>query len=112
MAVNWKLRFLSKQWWMAIIPAVALCVQAFGDLFGVKLDFGDQTDKVMVAVDTLFAVLAIAGVSLDPTTAGWGDSERALRYDKPYERDVNNDGVVNEKDIDELLKLLAKAKEE
>ena len=111
MAVNWKLRFLSRQWWMAIIPAVALCFQAFADLFGVKLDFGDQTDKVMVAVDTLFAMLAIAGVSLDPTTAGWGDSERALKYDKPYERDINNDGHVDEKDIDELLRLL-KAKEE
>lgn len=112
MAINWKLRFLNRQWWMAIVPAVVLCLQAFADLFGVELDFGEQTDKVMVAVDTLFAVLAIAGVSLDPTTQGWSDSERALRYEKPYERDINGDGKVDERDIDELLRMLQELKEE
>lgn len=111
MSINWRLRFLNRSWWMSMIPALAMCAQAFATLFGYQLDLGNQTDKVLVAVDTLFVVLTIAGVSLDPTTQGWSDSRRAMGYTEPYSRDVNGDGMVNEFDIDELLKMMKEEKD-
>ena len=33
----------------------------------------------------MFAVLAILGVVVDPTTSGIGDSERAMSYEEPWQ---------------------------
>lgn len=88
MSVNWKLRFRNKSWWMSIIPAIALCAQALARLFGLELNLGEQTDKLMVAIDTIFVVLTLAGVSVDPTTHGWADSDRAMGYSEPVKREI------------------------
>ena len=37
-----------------------------------------------VLIGTVFALLALLGIVVDPTTEGIGDSERALGYDEPY----------------------------
>lgn len=110
MAINWRVRFLNPSFWASMIPAAILCVQTLAACFGIKIDLGDKTDTILAAVDSVFVVLALLGVSADFSTEGWSDSKRAMSYKEPY-RDVNNDGVVNERDIDELLKML-KAKEE
>lgn len=85
MKVNWKVRFKNKNFWLMIIPALLLMVQLVLDLFGVKLDFGELGNKLKEIVNAIFAVLAILGVVNDPTTAGVGDSERALTYSEPWD---------------------------
>ena len=41
--------------------------------------------KLIAVVDAVFALLVILGVVVDPTTAGVGDSKRALGYEEPYQ---------------------------
>lgn len=57
-----------------------LLVQAIAAVFGFAIDLGDLGDKLLTVINALFAVLAILGVVVDPTTPGAGDSERALTY--------------------------------
>ena len=112
MGVNWKVRIRNKTFWLTLVPAVALFSQAVAACFDVQIDLGEQTDKIMAVVNTLFVVLGTIGLVNDPTTAGLNDSDQAMMYTEPKQRDINHDGVVNELDVDELLRMLAKAKEE
>ena len=89
MTINWKVRIKNKTFWMTIIPALALVVQAVASVFGWKLDFTELTGKILAVVDAVFAVLAILGVVVDPTTAGVSDSVRAMGYDEPWEDEKN-----------------------
>ena len=87
MKINWKVRFLNKYFWLALIPAVLLLVQAVAAVFGFELDLGEIGEQLKAVVNTLFAVLAIIGVSADPTTAGLSYSKQALTYTEPKEDD-------------------------
>lgn len=108
--VNWKVRAKNKHFWVTLVPALALFAQALAACFNVRIDLGEQTDKILAVVNTLFVVLGIMGVVNDPTTFGFNDSDRALGYDEPMRRDVNNDGKVDELDVDELLRMVSEAK--
>lgn len=57
-----------------------LLVQAIAAVFGFAIDLGDLGDKLLTVINALFAILAILGVVVDPTTPGTRDSERALTY--------------------------------
>lgn len=81
--INWKVRIKNKNFWFAIIPAVALLIQAIATLFGFTLDLSDFSGKMLVVVDCVFVVLAILGIVNDPTTTGISDSSRAMTYDEP-----------------------------
>lgn len=83
--INWQVRIKNKAFWLSLIPAVLLLVQVIAAVFGFELDLGDIGNKLLDAVNALFAVLAILGIVTDPTTAGVGDSAQALTYDKPKE---------------------------
>ena len=60
--INWKVRIRQKWFWAAVIPAVLLLLD---QLWG------------------LFAVLVLVGLPVDTTTEGYGDSARALAYERP-----------------------------
>ena len=81
--INWKVRWKNKAFWVAIIPAIILLIQAVAAVFGFTLDLGDIGEKLLVVVDCVFVVLTILGVVTDPTTKGIGDSDRAMKYDEP-----------------------------
>lgn len=83
--INWQVRIKSKEFWLALIPAVLLLVQVVAAVFGFELDLGDIGNRLLDVVNALFAALAILGIVVDPTTAGVGDSAQALTYDKPKE---------------------------
>ena len=78
--INWIVRIKNKAFWVALIPALLLLVQAIAAVFGLNINLGDLGDKLLTVINALFAVLAILGVVVDPTTPGTGDSERALTY--------------------------------
>lgn len=74
--LNWKTRVTNKYFWIALIPALLLFIQAALHVFGVELDF-TQVDKDLIGVvNSLFAVLAIVGIVNDPTTSGLTDGEK------------------------------------
>nr|DAK40643.1 MAG TPA: holin [Caudoviricetes sp.] len=81
--INWMVRLKNKNFWLALVPAIALLLQAAGDIFGLKLELGVTIDKILVFINVLFALLVLVGVVNDPTTAGLGDSQKALSYDEP-----------------------------
>ena len=82
--INWKVRIKNKNFWLSIIPAIILLIQAIGAVFGVTWDFGDLAQKLIAVVNAVFVVLAILGIVTDHTTEGIGDSNRAMSYDEPY----------------------------
>ena len=82
--INWKIRLKNKQFWLSLIPALALCAQAIAAIFGWEIDLSTMVGKLLTAVDAVFAVLVVLGIVVDPTTAGVGDSERALGYEVPW----------------------------
>ena len=81
--INWKVRILNKSFWLTLVPALALLLQTFLAVFGIKLELGETIDKLLVFINALFVVLVIVGVVNDPTTAGLTDSTRALEYHEP-----------------------------
>lgn len=82
--INWKVRIKNKAFWLALIPAVLLVVQVFAALFGFELATDALEMKLMACANAVFALLTVLGIVTDPTTAGVGDSNRALGYDAPY----------------------------
>lgn len=86
--INWKVRFKNKQFWLMILLAIAAPISAYYDISG-----GDLTtwrslwDLIINVVSNPFVLFSI-GVGIynaipDLTTAGFGDSKPALKYDKP-----------------------------
>ena len=89
--INWKVRIKNKTFWMTVIPAVALVVQAVAGVFGFTLDFTTLVGKLLAVVDAVFALLVILGIVVDPTTAGVGDSARAMGSDEPWKDEPNEE---------------------
>lgn len=83
MMINWKVRILNKTFWVTLVPALALLIQAFLEVFNVKLELGDTINKLLIFINALFAVLIIVGIVNDPTTSGVSDSTRAMTYERP-----------------------------
>ena len=83
MSINWKVRIKNKNFWLSFIPAVLLLIQAVASVFGYKLEFGELGDKLLIVVNSVFAVLALLGIVNDPTTATLSDSDLALTYEVP-----------------------------
>ena len=85
MNINWIVRIKNKQFWLSVIPAIALVVQAVAAVFGFTFDFSTLVGKLLAVVDAVFALLVILGIVVDPTTSGVSDSKRALSYEEPWE---------------------------
>lgn len=83
--INWTVRVKNKAFWLAVIPAVLLLIQAVAAVFGYTMDLGDIGNKLIAVVNAAFGVLVVLGVVVDPTTAGISDSKQARGYNFPKE---------------------------
>lgn len=83
MKINWTVRIKNKTFWLAIIPAMLLLIQAVGNVFGLALNFDNLSANLIAVVNAAFVVLAILGIVVDPTTAGTSDSAQAMTYTEP-----------------------------
>lgn len=81
--INWLVRVRNKAFWVVIIPAVLLLIQAIANVFGLTIDLGDLGNNLITVVNAVFVVLSILGIVVDPTTNGVSDSDRALTYNEP-----------------------------
>lgn len=72
--INWKLRLKNKVTVLALVASIFLMAHQFG--FEIPQNYQQ-------GVTTFIQILVILGIVTDPTTAGVGDSEQALNYDKP-----------------------------
>lgn len=83
MKINFLVRLKNKTFWLALIPALLLVVQTVASLFGYNWDFIILNQQIAAIINAVFSVLSILGIVVDPTTAGLGDSQRALTYTEP-----------------------------
>ena len=78
--INWKVRLKSPAFWTGLIGVLGAFAVGMAQLFGVDITAEAGSTALVTAV---FGVLALVGVTTDPTTKGLGDSAQALTYHKP-----------------------------
>lgn len=83
MSINWKVRFKNKAFVIAFVGSILLLIQQVLAIFGVTVDFSTFQVEINAVIGTVFTILALLGVVTDPTTAGVGDSDRAMTYVTP-----------------------------
>ncbi len=83
--INWKVRIKNKMFWLGLIPAVLLLITSIAAVFGYELSFTVLGEKLAAVVEAVFALLAVLGIVVDPTTEGVKDSRLAMTYDTPKE---------------------------
>ena len=81
--INIKVRIKQKWFWLAIIPATLLLITQVCAIFGVQVDTALIGEQLAAVVNTVFLILAILGIVVDPTTEGISDSTLAMTYDIP-----------------------------
>lgn len=89
--INLKVRLKQKWFWITLIPLLFLLIdQVTQFVIAIQsITIGDMLydsalqGLIISAIGTLFAILALIGFPVDLTTDGYGDSARALEYEKP-----------------------------
>lgn len=89
MKMNWKVRFRNKTWLTMFISLIIGFVFNMLKLFDVVPVVTENT-LVTIAAQIL-EFLGLIGVLVDPTTAGIGDSNRAMTYTEPWDDNVNEE---------------------
>ena len=83
MKLNWKVRFRNKVWLGSFCSLIIGFVYSMLALFDV---FPAVTQNLVVQLlNQVLTFLGLIGVIVDPTTAGLGDSERAMGYEVPWD---------------------------
>ena len=88
MKINWKVRIKSPLWWVQIAAALLLPMLAyFGLAWEDMTSWGALRDVWLRAIQNpvvlLSVLVSVFNAITDPTTAGVGDSRRALEYKTP-----------------------------
>lgn len=81
--INWKVRFRNKTWLGMFLSLVVGFVFNMLKLFDITPSITENL--VTNIIGQILTFLGLIGVLIDPTTAGVGDSERALGYTKPWD---------------------------
>ena len=98
--INWKVRIKNLNFWLALIPAVALVAMTIAEVFGYTIDLSTMVGKLQAVAKAVFALLSILGIVVDPTTDGISDSKRALSYEQPW-KDEPPEAAEAEKEQDQ-----------
>ena len=83
MKLNWKVRFKNPTWLTMFFSLIIGFVFNILRLFDVVPTVTEN--QIMDVVSQVLTFLGLIGVLVDPTTAGLGDSNRALEYTEPWE---------------------------
>ena len=84
MKINWTVRLKNKVWLATFLSFIVSTVyQWLGDF-----DIAPVVtqDAVLQLASAVLQVLSLLGLIVDPTTAGVADSERAMKYEEPYQQ--------------------------
>lgn len=73
MKINWKIRFKNKAFWLALIPALLMLVSQVCGIFGIQIEIAALSEQLIAVVGTIFVILTLLGIVVDPTTDGVGD---------------------------------------
>lgn len=83
--INWKLRIKSPAFWTGLIGVIGTFAIGIAQLFGIDIssEAGSWQQALTALVTAVFGILALVGVTADPTTKGISDSEQAMDYKEP-----------------------------
>ena len=86
--INWKVRFRNRNWVVAFVSQILIVAQVvlacLNSLGIVDFQITDAIqNSILTFVNAVFVLLSMLGIVQDPTTKGYGDSERALTYKDP-----------------------------
>lgn len=81
--INWKVRLRNKKFVISLASFIILNAQVVAVAMGYSFDLDVVTSVVVAVINIIFGILAFAGIVQDPTTQGYSDSERALKYTEP-----------------------------
>lgn len=87
MKFNWKVRFKNTTWLTMFISLIVGFVFNVLKMFDVFPSITEN--QIMEIISQVLTFLGLLGVLVDPTTAGIGDSDRAMSYVEPWNDDVN-----------------------
>lgn len=88
MKLNWKVRFRNRVWLGSFLSLIISFVYSLLALFDVLPQVTESA--VLQLLNQVLTFLGLIGVIVDPTTAGLGDSERAMGYAEPWNDRVDN----------------------
>lgn len=89
MKINWKVRFKNKTWLTMFISLIVGFVFNILKMFDIVPAITEST--IMTAVSQVLTFLGLIGVIVDPTTAGFDDSNRAMSYVEPWNDNTDVD---------------------
>ena len=79
---------MNKVWLGSFLSLIVSFVYSLLGLFDV---FPEVTqNNVLEMMNQVLKFLGLIGVLVDPTTAGLGDSDRAMEYAEPWDDNLNN----------------------
>lgn len=82
MKLNWKVRFQNKVWLGSFLSLIVGFIYSLLAMFDI---FPAITQNLVVQLlNQILTFLGLIGVIVDPTTAGLGDSDRAMGYAEPW----------------------------
>ena len=83
MKMNWKVRFKNKTWLFMFLSLIIGFV--FNMLKCFEIYPAVTENQIVNIVNQVLTFLGLIGVLVDPTTAGLGDSDRAMGYSEPWD---------------------------
>ena len=96
--INWKVRFKNRVFLAAFASLCISFIYGMLDLF--EIVPGLPEGRTVEFIQSVLTVMGLLGIITDRTTAGIGDSERALGYEEPW-----NDTGDGDSDEDEYIGL-------
>ena len=85
MKINWTVRLKNKVWLATMISFLISTVYQWLGYFDIAPVV--TQDAVLQLASAVLQILSLLGLIVDPTTAGVADSERAMKYEEPYQQD-------------------------
>ena len=82
MKINWKVRFKNVTWLTMFFSLIIGFVFNILKMFDIVPAITEN--QIMNVVSQVLTFLGLIGVLVDPTTAGIGDSNRAMSYEEPW----------------------------
>ena len=80
--MNWRVRFRNKTWLATFLSLIVGFGYNLCKSLGIVVPVEEST--VMDIISHVLTLLGLLGVVIDPTTAGIGDSDRAMTYINPW----------------------------
>lgn len=100
---NWPVRLRSKEFWIALIPALFVLAQQIARLFGFELQLDWIQAIILDIVNSVFILISILGIAIDPTTPGIKDSALTMLKRVPESADGSDNTfyLPSQKEIDD-----------